>query len=47
MIYVVYNTETGYSDELMRFTSEHEARNWIAEYERRGWCSTYAIRVEN
>jgi hypothetical protein len=42
-MYVVYNKDTGWSDESMRFATREDAQDWISNVED---LDAYAIRYE-
>ena len=47
MTYVVFNTETGYSEESMRFYTRTLAEAWIAEHTDDDRGNYFDIRVEH
>jgi len=45
-MWVVWNYDTGYSDESMRFATQDEAQEWMAERYDADFGQPYRVRYE-
>jgi hypothetical protein len=45
-MWVVFNNETGWSDESMRFATKGEALDFIAEHDDNEYGDTFGMRYE-